>query len=233
MAGHALSMDLRHWLNDGLMTIFFFVVGLEIKREVSQGHLSSRRTAMLPVAAALGGMVVPALLYVAIAGRDAPDGWAVPMATDIALALGVIAVAGRSVPPGQRAFLLGLAIVDDIGAIAVIALFYSDEVRTGWLLGAVACTAAVVLARRIGVRWTWVYVVIGIAMWWALHEGGRTVHHRPGVRRRAPGERGEARCPRRVGDRRGPFGAAAARGPSGHVRLSTAAASRSTSSMSL
>ena len=106
IAGHTLELDLRHWINDGLMTVFFLVVGLEIKRELIDGHLSCRRAALLPGAAALGGMVVPALMYLAIAGNRGPRGWAIPMATDIALAVGVLAVAGSRVPPSLRAFLL-------------------------------------------------------------------------------------------------------------------------------
>jgi NhaA family Na+:H+ antiporter len=121
VAGHSIDLDLRHWVNDGLMTIFFFVVGLEIKREVTDGHLSERRAALLPGFAAFGGMLIPALIYLAIAGSSAPRGWAIPVATDIALAVGVISVMGKRVPASLRAFLLGLAIVDDIGAIIIIA----------------------------------------------------------------------------------------------------------------
>ncbi len=169
---HVLTLDLRHWVNDAAMTVFFFVVGLEITRELATGHLSTRRTAILPAVAALGGMVVPALLYLVIAGGDAPRGWAVPMATDIALALGVVAVAGRSLPSSLRVFLLGLAIVDDIGAIVVIAAFYSDGVSWPWLAAAVASIVVTVAARRMGVRSVGVYVAIGCILWFALHEAG-------------------------------------------------------------
>ena len=172
VAGQALELDLRHWLNDGLMTIFFFVVGLEIKRELVDGHLSTRRTASLPIACALGGMVVPALLYLAIAGRSAADGWAVPVATDIALAVGIVTVVGARVSAPNRTFLLGLAVVDDIGAIVVIAIFYASDLSVGWLLVAIAGVVATVVARRVGVRMTWPYIVIGVAMWLGLHEGG-------------------------------------------------------------
>ena len=127
IGGHSLVLDLRHWVNDGLMTVFFLVVGLEIKRELTDGHLSSRRAALLPGVAALGGMVVPALVYLAIAGTSAPRGWAIPMATDIALAVGVLAIAGSRIPASLRAFLLGLAIVDDIGAIVIIAAVVLDR----------------------------------------------------------------------------------------------------------
>jgi len=150
IAGHTLDMDLRHWVNDGLMTIFFLVVGLEIKREVTGGHLSSRKASLLPVAAAIGGMLVPALVYLAIAGSTAPRGWAIPIATDIALAVGVVALAGPRIPGSVRAFLLGLAIVDDIGAILVIALVYSTDVAFGWMAAAILGVLAVVVLKRLG-----------------------------------------------------------------------------------
>ena len=172
VAGHTLDLDLRHWVNDGLMTVFFLVVGLEIKRELTDGHLSTRRAALLPGAAALGGMLVPALVYLAIAGSTAPRGWAIPMATDIALAVGVLAVAGPRIPSSLRAFLLGLAIVDDIGAIVIIALVYSTGVRLGWLAAAAAAVALAVAARRVGVSAIWVFVVIGGCVWFGLHEAG-------------------------------------------------------------
>jgi Na+:H+ antiporter, NhaA family len=155
-----------------LMAIFFFVVGLEIKRELTDGHLATRRAAFLPAAAALGGMVVPALVYLAIAGTTAPRGWAIPMATDIALAVGVLAVAGSRIPSSLRAFLLGLAIVDDIGAIVIIAVVYSTGVQFGWLAGAAAAAPVTILVRRVGVHSTWVYVMIGLYMWFGLHEAG-------------------------------------------------------------
>ncbi len=169
---HVLSLDLRHWVNDAAMTIFFFVVGLEITRELATGHLSTRRTAILPALAALGGMAVPALLYLAIAGGSAANGWAIPMATDIALALGVVAVAGRSLPSSLRVFLLGLAIVDDIGAIMVIAVFYSSGIAWGWLAVAVGSIVLTIAARRLGVAHVGVYILLGAAMWFALHEAG-------------------------------------------------------------
>lgn len=172
VAGHSLTLDLQHWVNDGLMTIFFLVVGLEIKRELTSGHLAGRRAATLPVAAAFGGMIVPAALYLAIAGGTAPKGWGVPMATDIALAVGVLALAGSHTPAGLRAFLLGLAVVDDIGAIVVIAVFYSTGVSFGWLAGAIAAVVVTVLLQRFGVHQMVVYVVLGTSVWFALHEAG-------------------------------------------------------------
>ncbi len=172
VAGHTLDLDLRHWINDGLMTIFFLVVGLEIKREVTDGHLASRRAALLPGAAALGGMLAPALVYLAIAGTSAPRGWAIPMATDIALAVGVLAVAGSRIPASLRAFLLGLAIVDDIGAIIIIAAVYSTGVMFGWLAAAAVGVAVTVAVDLLGVHSTWVYVAVGGAVWFSLHEAG-------------------------------------------------------------
>ncbi len=172
VAGHTLELDLQHWINDGLMAIFFLVVGLEIKRELTTGHLSSRRSALLPFAAAIGGMVVPAMLYLAIAGGVAARGWAIPMATDIALALGVAAVAAPRLAPPMRVFLLGLAIVDDIGAIIVIAVFYSDGVSWPWLAAALASIVLTVAMQRVGVYNTAAYLVVGAFLWLGLHEAG-------------------------------------------------------------
>ncbi|MDP4691808.1 MAG: Na+/H+ antiporter NhaA, partial [Ilumatobacteraceae bacterium] len=172
IAGNSIDLDLRHWVNDGLMTIFFFVVGLEIKREATDGHLSERRAALLPGFAAVGGMLVPALIYLAIAGSSAPRGWAIPVATDIALAIGVISVVGKRVPASLRAFLLGLAIVDDIGAIIIIAAVYSTGVSFGWLLVSIIGVSASVVARRLGVQSVLLYVVVGISIWLGLYQGG-------------------------------------------------------------
>ena len=172
IAGHSLSLDLRHWVNDAAMAVFFLIVGLEIKREVSSGHLAGRRAATLPVVAAIGGMVIPAGIYLAIAGGDAAKGWGIPMATDIALAVGVMALAGKGVPSSLRAFLLGLAVVDDIGAIVIIAIFYSSGVSFAWLaLGAGALLATLVV-RQVGVQSMVVYVGLGVTLWFALHEAG-------------------------------------------------------------
>ena len=172
VGGHGVHLDLRHWINDGLMAVFFLVVGLEIKRELTSGHLATRRAAILPAVAAVGGMIVPIGIYLAIAGASAPRGWAVPMATDIALAVGIVAVAGDRIPSSMRAFLLGSAIVDDIGAIVVIAIAYSDGVRAAWLaIACGACAAAAVLRRR-GVQAALAYVAVGAAMWLGLQQGG-------------------------------------------------------------
>ena len=169
----AISEDLQHWVNDGLMALFFYVVGLEIKREFVSGHLRDRRTAMLPVVAALGGMVVPALVYLAFNPTGAASrGWGIPMATDIAFALGVLAMVGRGLPSSLKPYLLTLAIVDDIGAILVIAVFYSEGVSWQSLSVAIALLVLIVVLQRLDVRWTAVYVFLGIAVWVATFESG-------------------------------------------------------------
>ncbi len=170
---HQLELDLRHWVNDGLMAIFFLVVGLEIKRELLLGELRDRRQAALPVVAAVGGMLLPALLYFAFnPSGDAGRGWGIPMATDIAFALGVLALVARSIPSPARLFLLTLAIVDDIGAIVVIAFFYSDDLDAAWLGVAVLVFGAVALLRFLGFIATPVFGGLGIALWVALHASG-------------------------------------------------------------
>jgi hypothetical protein len=149
IAGFELSNDLRHWVNDGLMALFFFVVGLEIKRELVAGELREPRRAALPAVAALGGMVVPALIYMAInAGGDGFSGWGVPMATDIAFAVGVLTLLGRSCPSSLKVLLLSIAIVDDIGAILVIAIFYTDRIALAWLIAAVLLVGRNERSRR-------------------------------------------------------------------------------------
>lgn len=168
-----LEESLQHWVNDGLMTIFFFVVGLEIKYELVHGDLRDPRTAALPIVAAVGGMVVPALLYVAIAGGgEAGSGWGIPMATDIAFAVGVLGVLGRRIPSAARLFLLTLAIVDDIGAILVIAVFYTADLSLGWLAAALGLLVAMAVLRAVRVWAVPVYVILGVAAWFALLESG-------------------------------------------------------------
>jgi NhaA family Na+:H+ antiporter len=170
---YTISEDLRHWVDDGLMTVFFFVVGLEIKRELVVGDLRDRRTATLPVVAAAGGMVVPALLFFALnAGGPGSDGWAVPMATDIAFAVVVLAILGSRVPAPLKLFLLTLAIVDDIGAVVVIAIFYSEGVALTWLLGAVGVVAVILLMRRLGIWWPVAYIVPALLLWLCTYESG-------------------------------------------------------------
>ncbi len=169
----SIDDSLGHLVNDGLMTIFFFVVGLEIKRELIHGELASRRKAALPVAAALGGMVVPALIYVGWnAGGDGARGWGIPMATDIAFAMGVLALLGRRIPFSLKVFLLALAIVDDLGAILVIAVFYTDSISMEALLWAAVIGAAILMTARAGVHSTDLYLVLGILFWMAFYKSG-------------------------------------------------------------
>lgn len=163
--------DLRFWVNDGLMTAFFLVVGLEIKRELLTGELRDPRRAALPFLAALGGMVVPALLFIAIAGDPSRRAWSAAMPTDIALTLGILAAA-RSAPPALKAFMVALAIADDIGTIVVLAIFYATGVS--WF-GLVCAGLAIVVAiglERIGVRASFLYVALGIVIWLGLDTGG-------------------------------------------------------------
>ncbi|MGZ6965899.1 MAG: Na+/H+ antiporter NhaA [Acidimicrobiia bacterium] len=168
-----LTEDLQHWVNDGLMTVFFFVVGLEIKREVVRGELRDPRTASLPAIAAVGGMVVPALLYLAInAGGPGGRGWAIPMATDIAFAVAVLAIAGSRVPGNLKLFLLTLAIVDDVGAIVVIAVFYSGQISAAWLLGAAGAVIGIVALQRFHVTYVAAYVVPAFIVWVCFLESG-------------------------------------------------------------
>jgi NhaA family Na+:H+ antiporter len=168
-----MSDDLRHWINDGLMTIFFFVVGLEIKRELVAGELRGWRRAALPAIAAVGGMVVPALIYVAFnAGTNNLRGWGIPMATDIAFAVGVLALLARRVPSTLKMLLLSIAIVDDIGAILVIALFYTEQIHLVWLLAAIALTGLVLAMKHVRISWTPIYAVVGATLWFATFESG-------------------------------------------------------------
>ena len=165
--------SLQHWVNDGLMTIFFFVVGLEIKRELVAGELNNARKAALPAIAAAGGVLVPAAIYAALnAGGEGSAGWGIPMATDIAFAVGLIALLGRRCPPALKVFLLSLAIVDDIIAIVVIALFYAGDLSMGWLSLALVALGSVPLLKRLRVRWTPIYVVLGSFAWLAMLESG-------------------------------------------------------------
>ncbi|MEZ5320775.1 MAG: Na+/H+ antiporter NhaA [Microthrixaceae bacterium] len=168
-----LGLSTRGWINDGLMALFFLVAGMEIKRELVEGELVSWRRAALPALAAIGGMVVPALLFAAFTvGRPGGHAWGVPMATDIALALGVLAALGRRVTPGAKVFLLALAIVDDLGAILLIAFVYSTGVHWVPLLGASVVAAIVFGLARIREHWTIGFVVLGVLLWLLLHEAG-------------------------------------------------------------
>jgi NhaA family Na+:H+ antiporter len=167
------GISLQHWINDGLMTVFFFVVGMEIKRELVAGELSSMRKAALPLAAAMGGMLAPALIYYFF-NPDGPAarGWAVPMATDIAFALGVLSLLGKRVPLALKIFLLALAIVDDLGAVMVIALFFTEKIRLLGLAGVAAGVSALVLARKAGLRSYFVYLLVGTFVWAAMFYSG-------------------------------------------------------------
>jgi NhaA family Na+:H+ antiporter len=171
--GHTLSLSIHGWINDGLMALFFLFVGLEIKREVLAGELTSPRQAALPIAGAIGGMLVPAAIYVlASGGGAAARGWAVPMATDIAFALGVLAIVAPNAPNGLRVFLAALAIVDDLGAVVVIAFFYSGEIA--WPAAALAAGVMLVLAvlNLLGVRRLVPYLMLGVLLWYFVHESG-------------------------------------------------------------
>jgi NhaA family Na+:H+ antiporter len=169
----SIADDLRHWVNDGLMPIFFFVIGLEVKRELTEGELTDRRAASLPLLAAVGGMAVPALVYFAWnPSGPASSGWGIPMATDTAFALGVLALLGARVPSGLKLFLLTLAVVDDIGAICVIAIFYSSDVQIEWLAGAVLTIAIVVAMRRLGVPFALAYVAPALVLWLCVFQSG-------------------------------------------------------------
>ncbi len=173
MGRFVLVEDLRHWVNDGLMALFFFVVGLEIKRELVHGDLRDPRVAALPALAAAGGMAVPALLFLLVTlGDGATRGWGIPMATDIAFAIGVVALLGSRVPASLKLFLLTFAIVDDIGAIAVIAVFYATDVEPVFLATAAGLVLVMLGLRRLGVVWLAPYVVLGAGVWLATHTSG-------------------------------------------------------------
>jgi NhaA family Na+:H+ antiporter len=169
----SFRMSLRHWVNDGLLTVFFLVVGLEIKREFTVGHLASRRSAALPIAGALGGMVIPALLYLLIIPKGPwLHGWGVPMATDTAFAVALIVMLGSRVPVELRIFLTAAAIVDDIGAIVVVAIFYSGELNFVALAGAAALTGVLAALNASHFYRVLPYVIVGIALWACVHAGG-------------------------------------------------------------
>lgn len=173
LADRPVRGTLHHWINDGLMAVFFLLVGLEIKRELLVGELSSRRQAALPLAAAVGGMLVPAALYAAInLGGPGSNGWGIPMATDIAFALGVLTLLGPRVPVGLKVFLTALAIVDDMGAVVVIALFYSSGIVWSALTAAAVALLALVALNRLGVRHLGPYLLAGLVLWGALLSSG-------------------------------------------------------------
>jgi NhaA family Na+:H+ antiporter len=173
VGSYVFDEDLVHVVNDALMPLFFFVVGMEIKRELVLGELRDRRAVALPALAALGGMVVPAAIYAAFnAGGPGADGWGIPMATDIAFAMGVVALLGGRVPPPVKVLLLTLAIVDDIGAIGVIAVFYTDHLRPSLLLVAAGLALLVWVMYRVNVTSAVLFVAAGMALWLAVYESG-------------------------------------------------------------
>jgi NhaA family Na+:H+ antiporter len=159
-------------INYVLMTLFFFVVGLEIKRELTSGHLSSFKKAVMPFVAAIGGMAVPAMIYLLIAGRDAPGGWGVAVATDIALAVGLLAIIGSNALASLRTFLLALAVIDDIGAILVIAFVYSTGIVPGWIAGTLLTVVFIAALKKFQVNQVFVYVPLGALLWYCMYRGG-------------------------------------------------------------
>jgi NhaA family Na+:H+ antiporter len=170
---HVAGMSILHWVNDALMAVFFLLIGLEIKRELVDGQLSTWRRRMLPGVAAAGGMVAPALIYFALnAGLDTLRGWAIPTATDIAFALGVLALLGSRVPVSLKVFLTALAILDDLGAIAIIAVFYATNLSFAWLAAAAATLAVLAALKRAGVRQLWAYLAIGALLWVFVLQSG-------------------------------------------------------------
>ena len=169
----SITEDLRYWINDGLMAFFFFLISLEVKREIVRGELRHPKAAALPILAAVGGIVVPALIYLAVAGGGEPArGWGIPMATDAAFAIGALAVLGERVPVSAKLFLVTLAVVDDVVAICVIAVVYTSDLSLPWLaLSGVGLTAVALLARARVLR-AWIYVVPVLVVWVAMLESG-------------------------------------------------------------
>ncbi|MDE8652645.1 Na+/H+ antiporter NhaA [Novosphingobium album (ex Liu et al. 2023)] len=168
-------LDTLHlWINDGLMAVFFFVVGLEIKREILDGELSNAKRRRLPVMAAAAGMAAPALVYLLVAGSNGPvqRGWAIPAATDIAFAVGVLGLLGKRVPASLRLFLLTVAIVDDLGAVAIIALFYTAQIDLAWGIAALLVLAALIAANRRGVRSYPLFIALGLTLWFCVLNSG-------------------------------------------------------------
>ncbi len=168
-----INYSISAWINDGLMAIFFLLVGLEIKRELIEGELSSVKKASLPVLAAIGGMIVPAAIYFIFnKGADTASGWGIPMATDIAFALAIVALLGKSVPNSLKIFLAALAIVDDLGAILVIAIFYTDQIHWNYLYMAGAIVIVLALLNYFKVKSLWFYLIPGILLWYFVHHSG-------------------------------------------------------------
>jgi NhaA family Na+:H+ antiporter len=172
-ADDSFRLSVHHWINDGLMAVFFFVVGLEIKREIVVGQLASAKRAILPVSAALGGMLVPALIYAAFnTGGAGARGWGVPMATDIAFALGILSLFGKRVPLGLKVFLAALAIADDLGAVVVIAIFYTTTINVTAIVIAAVFLGLIVVASQLRIRRAGVYLLLAIGVWIAVLASG-------------------------------------------------------------
>jgi len=170
---YAITESVHHWINDGLMALFFLIIGLEIKREILVGELADLRQAALPISAAIGGMLIPAVIYAFINyGGDAQRGWAIPMATDIAFAVGILVLLGKRIPGALMSFLLALAIVDDLGAIIVIALFYTDTIHLGALGFSAVCFVALMVLNLGGVRKPLPYYLLGLLLWIGMLESG-------------------------------------------------------------
>jgi len=169
---YLLDLSILKLINYLLMTIFFFVVGLEIKRELTSGHLATFKKALLPFVAALGGMLFPAAIYLLIAGREAPGGWGVPVATDIALAVGLLTMLGPSVAASLRSFLLALAVIDDIGAILIIAFVYSTGIKFSWLAASVLSIGLIALLKRAKVSSLFIYTIFAFTLWFSLYKTG-------------------------------------------------------------
>lgn len=167
-----LKLTVMKFINYVMMTLFFFVVGLEIKRELTSGHLATIRSAVMPLLGALGGMAIPALIYLLIAGSGAPRGWGVAVATDIALAVGLLSLIGKSVAPSLRIFLLGLAVIDDIGAILIIAFIYSSGIEFLWTFSSIVVTLLIYSLRKGGVDKISIYVIFGVILWYSLYRSG-------------------------------------------------------------
>lgn len=167
-----LDLSILKWINYLLMTIFFFVVGLEIKRELTSGHLASFKKALLPFVAALGGMLFPAVIYLLVAGRVAPGGWGVPVATDIALAVGLLTMLGPSIAASLRSFLLALAVIDDIGAILIIAFVYSTGIKFSWLASSALSIGLIALLKWAKVSSIFIYVIFAFTLWFSLYKTG-------------------------------------------------------------
>lgn len=171
--GGGIEMKLSYWIKNGLMAIFFFFVGLELKREILEGQLSNPSAAILPLLGAVGGMVVPALIFVAFAGPSGfGHGWAIPAATDIAFALSVLSLLGNRVPPALKAFLLAIAVVDDLGAIIIVAAFYTEQISLGPLFSAALFFAVLIVMNRLKLRSIGLYILIGILVWVFMHQSG-------------------------------------------------------------